>query len=359
MVRALAADKPGGHAYRAVRVDPGERRDELVRLWGDNLQVRGDPHAKLDWLYLANPAGPGEAFVLRDEGETAVGCAGITTRELWRGEHALRAALLADFAIDRAHRTGMPALILQRATKHQVETAYELGYGFPNASAVAIHRRIGFFELGGMTRYVRVLRHGGYLARRYGRPLAAHAAGAVVDLAKLAVRSLRAARPALGASLRWQTDFDPRFDDLWRRHRALWGVVCRRDAAFLRWRFVAKPLEHVRIATLAARRGGELLAYAVVGGERGEMAHLLDLFGPLDALHDLLTLLLPSLTLRGHTAASTRFLGDPRMARLLVEHRMSARDSDRKVIACLSPRCTDAALRDAATWYLTDLDEDT
>ena len=356
--RAAAIENPPARSYQAVRVDPHEHRDELVRLWATNLSVQGSPHAKLDWLYLRSPFGPGEAFLLRDDSGAAVGCAGITTRELWHGDAVVRAALLADLAIDRAHRTGMPALVLQRATKRHVEAQYDLAYGFPNANAVALHRRIGFVELGAMTRYVRILRHGGYFEREYGRPLAARTAGGVVDGAKLAVRLARAVRPALRAQLAWLSDFDPRFDRLWQQHHGLWGVVCRRDAAFLRWRFLRKPHETVRVAGLVERGGDRLLAYAIVGGEPGEFAHLLDVFGPLDALSDLLTLLVPALTLRGHTALGMRFLGDPRIHGLLLDHGMAMRGAQRSVIVTFGPR-VDGALRNTSAWYVTDLDEDT
>lgn len=351
----VASAVSGARTYRAARVDPDEHRDELVRLWGDNLPVAGDPHAKLDWLYLRSPVGPGEAFVLRDEGEATVGCAGITTRELWCGDRVLRAGLLGDLAIDRAHRTGMPALVLQRATKRHVEATYDLSYGFPNANAVALHRRIGFHELGVMSRYVRVLRHGGYLARKYGRPGVMRAAGAMVDGAKLGVRFARAVPPAIRAELCWLDDFDPRFDELWERTHRFWGVVGRRDAALLRWRF---SRERVRIAGLVERNGTQLLAYAVVGGEAGDLAHIHDLFGPLDALSDLLTMLVPALTVRGHSALSMRFLGDPRMMELVVRHGMELRDAKRSVIATFSPQCADGRLRQWASWYITDLDED-
>jgi hypothetical protein len=320
--------------------------------------VAGDPHAKLDWLYLRSPVGPGEAFVLRDEGDAPVGCAGITMRELWLGDRVLRAALLGDLAIDRAHRTGMPALVLQRATKRHVEATYDVCYGFPNAGAVALHRRIGFHELGVMSRYVRVLRHGGYLARKYGRPRVMRAAGVMVDGAKLGVRLARAVLPAISAELCWLDDFDPRFDDLWQRTRELWGLVGRRDAALLRWRFLRKPAERVRIAALVERNGKRLLAYAVIGGEAGDLAHIHDLFGPLDALSDLLTMLVPALTVRGYSAVSVRFLGDPRMMDLLVRHEMELRDARRSVIATFAPQSADPRLRQWASWYLTDLDED-
>ena len=358
MPRALAIDKPGPRAYQAVLVDPHERRDELVRLWRANLKIQGDPHAKLDWLYLRSPIGPGEAMVLRDDHGEAVGCAGITIRELWQGERVLRAALLADLAIDRGHRTGMPALVLQRATKRHTDGHYDLSYGFPNANAVALHRRIGFAELGTMARYVRILRHGGYLQRDYGRPMLAHAAGAMVDAAKLAVRAVRAVRPALRGELCWLADVDARFDTLWHETRRLWGIACRRDAVFLRWRFLRKPDERVRIAALVERGGDRLRAYAIIDGEPGEFAHLRDMFGPLDAMSDLLTLLVPALTLRGHTAIGMRFLGDPRIHELLFRHGMSLRDAQRSVIVSVGPG-GDETVRRSARWYVTDLDEDT
>jgi hypothetical protein len=348
-------------AYRAVLTDPGDGRDDLVRVWTDNLPVRGDVRAKLAWSYLDAPAGKGEALLLRDDAGAAVGCAGITVRELWHRDRPLRAALLADFAIDRAHRTGMPALVLQRATKRHAEGAYDLAYGFPNQNAVAIHRRIGFHELGGMPRYVRVLRHGAYLERKYGNPIATRAAGAVIDAAKLAVRAARALAPSRSAELAWPRDVDARFDRLWEETRGAWGIACRRDAAFLRWRFLRKPDERARIAALASRRGGALRAYAIVGGTPGDAAHLHDLYGSIEAQDDLLTLLVPALTRDGHTAVSVRFLGDRRIGELLLAHNFSLRDSLRMVIVSEGARCPiDAAtLRDRSAWYLTDLDEDT
>jgi hypothetical protein len=348
-------------AYRAVLTDPSVGRDELVRVWTDNLPVRGDVKAKLAWSYLDGPAGKGEAFVLRDDSGAPVGCAGITVRELWYRDRALRAALLADFAIDRAHRTGMPALVLQRATKRHVEAGYDLSYGFPNEHAVAIHRRIGFVELGGMPRYVRVLRHGAYLERKYGNPIASRAAGVVIDAAKLAVRAARAIAPSRTGELAWLGDVDARFDRLWEATRGAWGIACRRDAALLRWRFLRRPDDPARIAALIDRKTSALRAYAIVGGAPGDAAHLHDLYGSEGALGDLLTLLAPALTRDGHTAISVRFLGDRRVGELLLAHNFSLRDALRTVIVSAGARCPiDAAtVNDRHAWYLTDLDEDT
>lgn len=348
-------------AYRAELVDPETGREALLRLWTANLKVRGDVAAKHRWAYLDGPVGPAQAFLLHNGEADPVGCAGITVRELWWRDQPVRAALFADFAIDRAHRTAMPALVLQRAVKRHTESSYALSYGFPNVHAVAVFRRVGYHELAGMARYVRVLRHAPYLERRYGRPLAARIGGAVIDRAKLAVQLTRTIAPARSAALRWLGDVDTRFDRLWQETRGSWGLACRRDAAFLRWRFLRKPDERVQVAALIDRTTDAVRAYAMIGDAGGGMAQLEDLYGSLGAISDLLVLLVPALYRRGHTAISFRFLGDPRVPALLAAHGFARRDAQRAVIVQAGASCPvdPAALRDPGAWYVTDLDEDT
>jgi hypothetical protein len=158
------------------------------------------------------------------------------------------------------------------------------------------------------------------------------------------------------------TDTDARFDQLWQRARGEFGIACRRDAAFLRWRFLQQPGQRATIAAVIDRKRDELCAYAVVSGGRGEMAELADVFGTsVAAIGNLLTLLAPALYLRGHTAMSMRFLGDPRIATLLLAHHFSLRDAERSVIVHTGTGCPipTAELTDRRVWYVTDLDEDT
>ncbi|MCE9579724.1 MAG: GNAT family N-acetyltransferase [Deltaproteobacteria bacterium] len=344
--------------YRAVLTDPAVGGDALVRIWTDNLHVAGDPRAKLRWQY-ADGLHRAEAFLLRDD-DAPVGCAGITVRELWSGDARLRVALLADFAVDRAHRVGFPALLLQRAVKRHVDAAYDASYGFPNHNAVAVHKRSGYHELGLMGRYVRVLRHAGYLARRFRRPLVSRVAGYAADGAKLAVRVARALAPSRTLALRWLPDVDPRFDRLWQAEHATFRIACRRDAAFLRWRFLRAPGDRYRVLALVERQSERLRAYAIIRGAAGGIAELADVFGSLEAIGELMTLMPPALYGRGHTAISMRFLGDPRIPALLTHHHFSLRDALRTVIVHPGASCPidPAMLRDPAAWYLTDLDED-
>jgi hypothetical protein len=348
--------------YRAVLTDAaGEGREALVRLWTENLPVRGDPEAKLRWTYLEGPNGPGQVFVLRADDDRAVGCAGIQLRELASRGTIVRVALLGDFAIDRAHRTGLPALTLQRAVKRHVEAHYAASYGFPNDQALAIHKRTGYHELGRMNRYVRVLRHASFIARRYGRPLAARVAGAMLDPAIMTRTVARALRFGPTLELRWLDEFDARFDQLWDEANHGYPITARRSAALLRWRFLRKPDQEFSIAALVDRRTDALRAYAIVHEDPGGGAELADLFGAnLEAVDALLALLIRGLYGRGFTTVLFRYLGDPRMRELLAKHRFSLRQAERAVVVHPTaswPIGVDARNGDA--WYLTELDEDT
>jgi hypothetical protein len=348
-------------SYRTVLSDVRESRESLIRLWSENLHHRGDLDEKLRWFYLDAPSGPGEAFLLTTE-DDIVGCCGLTLRELYHRGQPIRAALLADFAIDKRHRSALPALTLQRAVKRHTDGAYDLSYGFPNDGAVAVLKRIGYLELGRMARFVRVLRHAPFLARRYRRPLLGRAAAMVVDPASLAISTARSLRNRVLLRLEWLEDFDARFDRLWDLAQPRELIACRRSSQFLRWRFARKPSEHHHIAGLVERQTSALAAYAVMRGEIGGEAELVDLFGinP-GAIDDLLSQLIPSLYSRGYTSVSFRYLGSPMLLEVLAKHMFSLRESRRLVIVNFAPTCPiDATVAaDPTRWYLTDLDEDT
>ena len=96
-------------------------------------------------------------------------------------------------------------------------------------------------------------------------------------------------------------------------------------------------------------------------GAPGEPVQIVDMLGEIDALGELLVLLVPALYLRGHTAISFRFLGDPRIAALLEAQHFARRDPNRVVIVGTGTAtpAEAAAIRDPSAWFLTDFDEDT
>lgn len=322
----------------------------LQRLWADNLHAHGSPDAKLRWFYCDGPHGPGRALVLRADG-AAVGCAGIGVRALVHRGAPLRAALFADLAIDRRHRSGLPALTLLRAIRDEVARDFDLGYGFPNRKAIAIYRRAGFLELGRMNRYVRVLHSRRYLAAAAPQ-LRVAAAAADRGLAALErLHELRARR----FELDWPARFDTRFDRLWQGVRMGDRLACERSATLLGWRFAH---ERHRIAAVVRRDTGALAAYGVLRPAEHGLVELVDLLGIGErAIDAALALIVPAARRLGFVAIGFRFLGDPRVVCVLRAHGFVRRGEPRAIVVA-SGRSPALAAQPAAAWYLTDLDED-
>ena len=94
----------------------------------------------------------------------------------------MTAGLFADFTVDKAHRTVLPALMLQRALAEYAQKHFDVAYAYPNDAAVGIFSRIGYEVLGRAGRYVRVLRSADYLRRAIPMAPVAAAVSVAADL---------------------------------------------------------------------------------------------------------------------------------------------------------------------------------
>ena len=350
--------------YTVKRSDPKSAADDLLRLWRDNLSVLDDVRQKFDWTYYDGPERPSEVYLLASDADGAariVGTAAVGIRRFQMGERVGRAALLADLAVDRAHRTLLPALMLVREIRSDALASFDLIYGFPNKYAQGVFRRVGYKELGTMTRYVRVLRHTPYVARVLRLPLLPRLGGPLIDLATLGRRVPAMFKINRTCRLGWLPDVDERFDRLWEEARSDYRRIGHRGSAFLRWRFLRHPSSRFAVAALIRRdREASLAAYAIVQRDGG-VAHIADLFGRTGDLGDLLDLMIGSLWRQGVASISFWFLGSGRVVRLLTERGFKKRESTRSVVfeAGASLTAEGADLADVEGWHLTEGDEDT
>jgi hypothetical protein len=339
---------------------------DLVRLWSQNLGMRGNPQDKFDWYYAGNPLGPAAAFFLDHEAPglspEVVGCCGIGARTLFYEGTPVGAGLFADFAVQKAHRTVMPALMLQRALCDYARERFPVAYGFPNEAAVGIFGRIGFPLLGRTSRFVRVLRHRPFVERRLPRlpRIAARMGGAALDLLTSLRRFGRVPAEMRAHRLEWTDRVDERFDELWQRVRPRYVLIGDRSAAFLRWRFVDRPGLPSEIATLVDR-AGVLRAYAVVTQKTPGEALIADFLADSDAaLQALLERLSPVLRRKGFSAAVTYFLGSKGVGEVLVSAGFAFRNLAKFVVVGTgsgSP-LDQSKLLQVSSLYLTEADRD-
>ncbi len=287
--------------YRVERASPASDATaaELRALWRRNLPVEGECAAKFDWLYRQAPWPADDVFLLAADGVAGpVGTAGVFVRRMRVGGPVVEAALLGDFAVDVAHRTLQPALTLMRAVRRQATARFGLVYGFPNQLAAGVCQRVGFSELGVMTRYVRVLRHDRFVRRVLDVPFMTTLAARSVDGARVALAMPRAVRALRGRTLQWPTSTDARLDELWTDAAGQYDIVAERSAAFVDWRLLRHPFDPCQLAALTTADGARILAYAAIA-VADAVAYVRDLFGHRDEVGRLLDALIPTLWRRG------------------------------------------------------------
>ena len=268
-------------AYSVHSVDVESGRQRIADAWGE--ADRESFESKFQWIYRDNPAGRAIVWILHDQASRRdVGLATIFPRIFRIRGRSVRGGIAGDLQVQEGHRQAGPALQLERAA---VQGAWERGiefmYGFPNAMAEPVMKRIGYRRVGPRARYVKILRTAPYFSRHRGGILWGRPFGFIVDQ-YLRGRDLQAA----GASKRTLASgpvvgFDDRFDALWAEVSGAYAVLGERDSRYLRWRYPAIGPEAHSVFGLWDRRTSRLRGY-VVHRRQGGSVEIRDALAPAD-----------------------------------------------------------------------------
>ncbi len=342
-------------------------REALARLWAENMSDRQIALAldrRMRWLYEDQRAtGVRTWLVKKDDTGEVVGCASVCPRTLHVDGRDVRAGLLSDFAIARAHRVAGPAITLQRAlVADSAGLGMELLFGHPNRGAVPIFRRVGYEQVGDITTWTKPLRSAERL-RAYLSPLLADTAALAVDRL-LAANDLRL-RLAHGGWFREQEldRADNRFDALWERGKTDKPATIERTAEYLNWRYADFTTAQFRIFAISDRRGRRLRGYVVWRADRGA-ALASDVFwdGGDRVLRALLVRFACRMRRRGLQSVHLIVLGDASLAPCLrSSHFFPATPDPRPVIVHVStsaPQHLRMLLGAPSRWLLFDGDLD-
>lgn len=217
------------------------------------------------WRYAGRPGGASAYVTLAYYGsEEPVAAAAVIPHHVMVAGTMIHAGKLADISVSSTMRgKGVASRLLDRLRADAFDRGLKACYALPNKDAAGALARAGFAHIGDIRRAVRLLSVRGRLERRLGG--VGRAAAAVVDAA-LGVFD-RGGRLPSGYSVATATGFDARYDELWARLPREGLGIARRDAAWLDWRFRAKPDGHYEIFELS--RGGELVGFVVHHYEDG------------------------------------------------------------------------------------------
>lgn len=350
----LAPATPVSKAYAVRAADLPSDRSDVLQLW--RVLMSTPPEGKYDWLYLGHPIEPPTLLLLTcGPLRRPVGTAGMGARRFcFRGE-SHTAGVLGDLTVLPDHRTLYPALLLQKQMRKTALALHSVVYGLPNKNSLPIVRRLGYTNIGEVTRYSAVLRHSSYLER--------HLPGWLSRLLGIPVdRSMRLLRkPGRWRSETWQASwvdgFDARFDSLWDRAKGFDGLIGVRDAQFLAWRFLAQPGHVYRIFVVTESGESGISGYAVCEAV-GTTLHVRDFLTDLSSpghLHRLVHLLAREASKQGFFSLSTEFLG-PQQWRDSLEA-AGMRERGKRTLYASFGSHAEARIH-AADWYVTSGDED-
>jgi Acetyltransferase (GNAT) domain len=246
------------------------------------LQGREVRYAK---YYEQNPVGPPTLLLARDERSQAfVGMAAAFPTWLRVFGEVVPGAVTGDFAVDDGHRGLGPSVALQRALVSAMdENGVRCAFGYPNEYSEPIVKRVGYVDLGRLTRYVKVLRSRVLVdtyvrSPRIARPLAALSRVGLDPLLSVLSRERLHRRSRHGFRAEQPDRFDDRFAEVcessWREH----AITSERTPELLNWKYEKGGGRDPGVYTIfALLRGDDRVAAYVVYRARSGIRHLVDI----------------------------------------------------------------------------------
>ena len=346
----------------------GERdRGEQALLFNRCFKKRIDARA-LAWRYDGNPHGQAVSLVTRPAGHPGVsGYACNPRRALVAGDEATLAVVgeTGDVMTDPDWRKrGLFSDLDRAAMAETARQGWALAFGLPNRRSAHIFLELGWERVGTVRPWTFVVRDDA--ASRAARAQEGRLAGLATPWAAWAGRRARAGlrRRAAGIRAERLTSFPEAVLEVAREVEPRFGLMVRRDPAYLEWRFLRAPSGMHRV--LGLRDGaGRFEGYVVVQVPRpGEgVGYLVDLLArsPAGVAAGLEAGLAALEAARASVVRATALDGSWWRERL-VEAGFRAPKPDNHLIVILHPHRAEhplvAAARDTARWYFTDGDRD-
>ena len=239
-----------------------EHDPELFALYaevfgGGNLERS---RKRYDWQYFENPNTPkdGPVIWMAREGDTLLGQMATMPFPMWWGDHEVTASAGNDYFVRKSAQGRGIGIALSNRWADEVDVALALGL---TPSSYPLFKKL-FTDVGPVPSFVKILDSTAVARKKWGS-VAGSVAGPLLGLG-LTLLSRNPVR-AGDVDVRPVGSFSDEYDDLWLKARSSYTTCVRRDARYLRWKYLACPFREYRV--LEARKGGTLSGYAVIREE--------------------------------------------------------------------------------------------
>lgn len=347
-------------SYSIVEGNITHHKTVLNSIWQRN-QSDFTP-GRYPWLYEKNSSGIPVVYLLKYEQDSSfVGAITLFPRAFFYNGGKVKAYICGDLVVDKLHRSLGPALsLIKAAIRRCNESRPCILLGIPNTNSENVMLRAGFEILADYCVMTRVIKSNRYLSKRIYSQFFSSILSLLVDQL-LALRYGNFLR--LGKS-QYTTDrlsrFDKRFDNLCYTAITHNSFIGERNAQYLTWRFYDSPYNNYEIFGLLANGATRISGYLVyhIAHER---AYISDLAFDMNdnSLTNLLSNFSITIQLKGCSAISVTFSGNPSLINIFRKNGYFLRTSNNRVIiySSLDDKGFLNTIR-AGQWYLTPADND-
>jgi hypothetical protein len=138
----------------------------------------------------------------------------------------------------------------------------DIAYGFPNEYAMAGHRKLGCVELFKLNVMLKPINYKRVSEKAFSNRITAFFANIARKLAFGVMYRTKKVHIEKEVVLKKVTEFDHRFDELWKKAKGTHSIILRRDSAYLNWRYIQCPEKYYTV--YAAEKNNEILAWVIV-----------------------------------------------------------------------------------------------
>jgi len=346
--------------FSIIRSSLQEDKSNIINFWKKNFPKW--PEEKFSWFYEKNPFGPAACWTIKDAKSSLVlGASAIFPRRFFINGRSLTGGITGDFGVNPKYRIVGPALQLQKAGISACnEGVFDFLYGYPNKKSEPVQRRAGFKKIGSTHRMVKILSSEYYLARRIKLPLFAKPASKLFDFVLKFSEKETYYKRKDSLSFELLSNFDQRFDNLWKKALNQYPIIGERTSEFLTWRFKQCNYKKYNIFAMMAKTTGDVVGY-IIYYNVGNNVNIADLF--VQEINRYIDALISEFLLfqrkNSVDTVSAILFGNEDLTKKLKEYRFSTRNDSRDIVLYVPPDSPYSSdLSDINKWYLMEGDND-
>ena len=213
------------------------------------------------WMYTEIPSGS-KTWLAHDNGRV-VGQHSCLIKNFKVGNNVIKTALLLDSSTHPDYRRqGINIILSKKARDDLSKSGVQLTVGFPNEATHKKNMKLGFFDVHGEKKMIKVFKWDNALkiwnSNRLFLKLGAFAGSMINNLIYRASK-----RPVInGLEVTQVPRFDERIDALWDRVSGQIQITAVRSKDYLNWRYTIVP--DVNYNIYIAEKGGDVCGYLVL-----------------------------------------------------------------------------------------------